>query len=165
MSTLMSKPLFWEKYEKYFKMLSAEILPCMLSVKASIQVVILYQCLHCTNMNPNLLYDFFFSNPQKYMILDFLAFVCELWADLELALLQVSLCHGLLSVVCRPSLIFHILTSPQESYVGLSWNLVGGIVATWKFRIAEIVLFWYPRWPPWWPFWNSSKDISSQTLC
>ena len=32
------------------------------------------------------------------------------------------------------------------------------------FRITKIVPFWYPRWPPWQPYWNSSNDISSQTV-
>ena len=36
-------------------------------------------------------------------------------------------------------------------------------MATWRFRIAKIVLFQYPRWPTWQPSWNSFDDISSQT--
>ena len=50
------------------------------------------------------------------------------------------------------------ITSPKSS-VRLSQILMGGIGATWIFRIAKIVPFWYPRWPPWWPSWNSSNDI------
>ena len=38
------------------------------------------------------------------------------------------------------------------------------IEATQRFRIAKIVPFWYPRWPPWQPYWNSLNDISSQTI-
>ena len=80
------------------------------------------------------------------------------------ALHQVNLCHGLLSVV-RPSVVsFSLFRHLLQRHVGLSWNLVGGIVATWRFRIAKIVPFRCPRWPPWRPSWNSSNDISSQTV-
>ena len=41
---------------------------------------------------------------------------------------------------------------------------MGGIGVLWKFRIAKIILFHYPRWPPWWPAWNTSNHISSQTV-
>ena len=40
---------------------------------------------------------------------------------------------------------------------------MGGITVTQRFRIAKIVPFRYPRWPPWGPSWNSSNDIS-QTM-
>ena len=33
---------------------------------------------------------------------------------------------------------------------------MGGIWATWRFRIAENILLRYPRWPPQQPFWRSS---------
>ena len=36
-------------------------------------------------------------------------------------------------------------TPSPEPKVGLSWNLKGGIGATWRFRIAKIVLFQYPK--------------------
>ena len=78
------------------------------------------------------------------------------------ALLQISLCHSLLSVfrpsVVRPSVVsFSHFRHLLQNYVGLSWNLVGGIVVTWRSRIAKILPFRYPRWPP---IWNSSNDIS-----
>ena len=38
--------------------------------------------------------------------------------------------------------------------------IVGGIVATWRFRITKFVPFQYPRRPS----WNSSYNISSKTL-
>ena len=47
--------------------------------------------------------------------------------------------------------------------VGLNLNLMGGIGATWRFRIAKIVPLWYPRWPPWRSVWNSSNHISFHT--
>ena len=55
-------------------------------------------------------------------------------------------------------------TSPPKPYVWLSWNLMGGITVTQRVRFAKIVPFWYRRWLPWWPSWNSSKDITSQTV-
>ena len=58
-----------------------------------------------------------------------------------LALLQISWCCGLLSVVCPST--YHIFDI-SGIVVGLSWNLVGGIGATWRIRIAKIVAFWYP---------------------
>ena len=54
-------------------------------------------------------------------------------------------------------------TLPPKPKVQLGWNLVRGIVATWRFRIAKIVPFRCPRWPQWRPSWNSSNDIFSQT--
>ena len=57
------------------------------------------------------------------------------------------------------------MTSAPELYVGLSWNVVGSIGKTWRFRIAKIVPFRYPNWPPRRPSWNSSNDIFSQTVC
>ena len=33
-----------------------------------------------------------------------------------------------------------------------------------QFRITKIVLFRYPRWLQWQPSWNSSNNISSQTI-
>ena len=57
--------------------------------------------------------------------------------------------------------------SSPEPKVGLSWNLMEGIEGTWRFRIAEIILFRYPRWLPWWlsrksfkPHlrWNAKSD-------
>ena len=52
--------------------------------------------------------------------------------------------------VVRPSVVSfshfrHLLQNHK-----LDW-VVGDIVATWRFRIAKIVPFHYPRWPPWWP--------------
>ena len=35
----------------------------------------------------------------------------------------------------------------QDRKVRLSWNLLGGIGTTWRFSIAKIVSFRYPRWP------------------
>ena len=32
----LSKPVFWKKLEQYFKMASANFLPCMLSVKVTL---------------------------------------------------------------------------------------------------------------------------------
>ena len=54
-----------------------------------------------------------------------------------------------------------LLLNPWKPYVRKSWNLLGGITVTQRFRIAKIILFRYPRW---WPAWNSSNDISSQSL-
>ena len=34
-----------------------------------------------------------------------------------------------------------------------------GIGAAWRFRIAKMVPFRYPRWPPWQPSWKSSNHI------
>ena len=48
----------------------------------------------------------------------------------------------------------------------VSWiepKLDGSITVTQKFRIAKIVPFRYPRWPPRQPSWNSSNDISFKT--
>ena len=50
------------------------------------------------------------------------------------------------------------------NHIRLSWNLMRSIGATQRFRIAKIVPFRYPRWLPWHPSWNSSNDISSQTV-
>ena len=33
------------------------------------------------------------------------------------------------------------MTSPPEPYVGLFWNLVGVIVAIWRFKIAWVKVF------------------------
>ena len=41
---------------------------------------------------------------------------------------------------------------------------MGGITVIKRFRITIIVPFRYPRWPPRRPSWNSSNDISSQTV-
>ena len=92
------------------------------------------------------------------------------------ALLKVSLCCGLLTIVhsspiCpsetfqifdisikilsmrtnRAAIFSHQLLSSPEPYVGWSGNLVEGIGAAWRFRIAKMVPFWYPRWPSWQP--------------
>ena len=48
--------------------------------------------------------------------------------------------------------------------VGWSRNFMESIRVAWRFRIATIVRFWYPRWPPWQPFWKSSNCICSRTL-
>ena len=52
-------------------------------------------------------------------------------------------------------------STPPEPYVGLSWNLMGGIKGTLRFRIAKIVPFVCPRW---WPSWKSPNHICSRTL-
>ena len=47
----------------------------------------------------------------------------------------------------RPFVVFSYfrhLFQNTKYIVGLSWNLVGDIGATWRFRIAKIVPFWYP---------------------
>ena len=49
-------------------------------------------------------------------------------------------------------------TSPHKFW--LSWNLMGGITVTQRFKIVKIVPFRYPQRPS----WNSSNDISSQTI-
>ena len=41
------------------------------------------------------------------------------------------------------------LLSAPKPWIGWSGNLVEGIGAAWIFRIAKMVLFCYPRWPPW----------------
>ena len=48
--------------------------------------------------------------------------------------------------------------------VRLNLNLVWGIGATWTFRIAWIIRFWYPIWLPWQLFWFFSKGIALQTI-
>ena len=53
------------------------------------------------------------------------------------------------------------ITYTTEGLVWLSLNMMGGIGVIWKFRIAKILLFECPRWPP---SWNSSNHISSQTV-
>ena len=77
------------------------------------------------------------------------------------ALLHASLCHGLF-VVRLLLAKFHIFDISRTDWLG--WNLVGGIVATWRFRFAKMAPFRYPRWPPCRPSWNSSNDISYQTV-
>ena len=52
-------------------------------------------------------------------------------------------------------------TSPKP-WVGLSRNLIGGVGAIQRFRIAKIFPFRYPRWSPGRPSWNSSNEIFSQ---
>ena len=52
------------------------------------------------------------------------------------------------------------ITSATERKVWLSLNM-GGIGVLWKFRIAKILLFQCPRWPP---SWNASNHFSSQTV-
>ena len=58
--------------------------------------------------------------------------------------------------------VFKLLSAPEQ--VGWSVKLVEGIGATLRFRIAKMVLFWYPRWPPWQPSWIPSKHISYQMV-
>ena len=62
------------------------------------------------------------------------------------ALLQVSLCHGLLSVVPLTSVIcsslpFHIFDISSRTISWSELKLVRGIVATLRFRTAKIVPF------------------------
>ena len=51
---------------------------------------------------------------------------------------------------------WHLLSDGK----GLSWNLVGGIGETWRFRTAKFVPFRHQSWPTQWPSWNSSNNIS-----
>ena len=103
------------------------------------------------------------------------------------ALLQVSLCRGLLTRVCPSSVClsvtFHIfdisirivfiiaamaaILKVFNCYllpnpVGWRGNLVEGIGAAWRFSIVRMVPFWYQRWPPWQLSWKSSNHICSQ---
>ena len=104
------------------------------------------------------------------------------------ALLQISLCHRLLTMVCHssvcPSVTFHIFDISIRivtmiaavaailkvfncyllpNKVGWSGNLVEGIGA-WRFKIAKMVPFWYPRWPPWQSSWKPSNHICSRIV-
>ena len=129
------------------------------------------------------------------------------------ALLQVSLCHGQLSIIGPSSVVSflhfrHLLQTRKLDWAETRWeasewlwdsellksfhsHIHDGCMAaiykffrqhllpnhksdwakTWweaserqRFRIAKIVSYWYPRWPPWRPSWNSLNDISSQTI-
>ena len=40
------------------------------------------------------------------------------------------------------------MASPPKPYVRLCWNLMGGIGATQRFRMAKVIPFRYLRWPP-----------------
>ena len=59
----------------------------------------------------------------------------------------------LLRLSCKSSIIICSRT------VGLRGNLMEGIGAAWRFRIAKMILFWNPRWPPWQPSWKSWNHI------
>ena len=61
----------------------------------------------------------------------------------------------------RGHLISLQLLSATEQYVCWSRNLVEGIRAAWRYRIAKMVLFWYPRWPPWQSSWKYSNHVCS----
>ena len=50
------------------------------------------------------------------------------------------------------------MTYALEWYVRLSQSLVGGIGETWRFRIAKIVLFRYPRWVSSWNLQTTSPS-------
>ena len=58
--------------------------------------------------------------------------------------------------------VFNCYLLPNS--VGWNGNLVEGIGSAWSFRIAKMVLFWYPRWPLWQPSWKSSDHICYRTV-
>ena len=76
------------------------------------------------------------------------------------ALLQVSLCSGLLSVI-RPSLAFHIFDISSRTISWIKLKLSRRHCGNMEIQIAKIVQFRYPRWPSR-PSWNSSNYLSSQ---
>ena len=47
----------------------------------------------------------------------------------------------------------YLLPNSKSDWV----EMVEGIGASWRFRIAKMVPFWYPRWSPWQPSWKSSN--------
>ena len=49
--------------------------------------------------------------------------------------------------------------APSKPEVRLSWNLVGGIVAIWRFRIAKIVLFRPNRMSDWAETWWDASQL------
>ena len=55
--------------------------------------------------------------------------------------------------------ILKLFKRHSEHYVGLNWNLMGGIVGHWRFRTTKIALFRYPGWTPWQPSIKSSNHI------
>ena len=65
----------------------------------------------------------------------------------------------------RPSwkssvVICYLLPNSKSDWV----EMVEGIGASWRFRIAKMVPFWYSRWPPWQPSWKSSNHICYRTV-
>ena len=63
-----------------------------------------------------------------------------------------------------PNWISSNLICSRSWYARLSQDLVGGIGATWRFRIAKTILLWYPQWLPQHPSWSSSVVSSPGAL-